>query len=305
VTSLDDSITFTFAGDMMFGRAINYFFQGNKIFNVMSNLGNRLFWGTDVSMVNLEGPISTTPVVPDDTANNMVFNFPPKSVDVLKWLHIGAVSLANNHSLNQGRTGIEMTRNLLEAQGISPVGDESEFGDFSVKEFSNGSMKLAVITINSLETDTSLETTIKKEKAAGAKVVVFPHWGVEYDTTHNSNQEKLAHQWIDWGADLIIGSHSHVVEDAEVYKGKPIFYSMGNLLFDQNFSQETQEGLIVSGEFTKNSIELVLLPTVSKKYKPELQIGQKKSDIINNFRKELGLQSCDGNYDCAKIELKY
>ena len=71
------------------------------------------------------------------------------------------------------------------------------------------------------------------------------HWGEEYKKIHNAYQEKLAHAVIDAGADLIIGHHPHVSEDVEQYKGKYIVYSLGNFVFDQNFSEDTRNGLVV------------------------------------------------------------
>ena len=102
-------------------------------------------------------------------------------------------------------------------------------------------------------------------------MLIFPHWGTEYEQTHSISQEKLAHAWIDAGADFVFGGNPHVIQDAEVYKGKPIFYSMGNLLFDQDFSPETQRGLVIAVKINKDGTKLVLLPTISKNYQPKIK----------------------------------
>jgi poly-gamma-glutamate synthesis protein (capsule biosynthesis protein) len=97
---------------------------------------------------------------------------------------------------------------------------------------------------------------IRAARAAGAQVViVYPHWGTEYKATPNAGQRTWAHRMIDAGADLIIGSHSHWAAAMEVYKGKPIWYSLGNFVFDQDWSEQTEEGLIL--ELTFNGPALV------------------------------------------------
>lgn len=302
---ISDEMTFTLGGDTMFDRYIDYSFREEKIFDVMKNLGERFFWGTDISMVNLEGPISATAITPDNTANNLIFNFPPKTPDVLKWLHINAVSLANNHTNNAGAAWLKNTQKVLGEKNITYIGQQSELNDDSVKRFQSGNQKISVITINLLETDDKLVPIIQKEKQDGNFVLIFPHWGNEYEKTHSQNQQNTAHGWIDAGADLIIGSHPHVVQDAEIYQGKVIFYSLGNLLFDQTFSSETQQGLVIAGKIKNNQLEkIVILPTIQKNLKPQLLTGSEKTDFITKLRKNLGLEkeNKDYGYDLIEIE---
>lgn len=280
----DDTATFIIGGDMMFDRGIDSHFRGDKLYDVVSNLGDKLFANADLSMVNLEGPISETEIPADNTANNMIFNFPPKSVDVLHWMGVNSVSLANNHTNNNGKKGLVNTKNVLTSNLIVPVGQESVFDEESIKRFNSNNKQISVIALNILETNPDISDLIKNEKSSSSFVIVYPHWGTEYSQSHGDQQEILAHRWIDAGADLIVGSHPHVIQDAEVYKGKPIFYSLGNLLFDQNFSKETQRGLIVAGEIRGDKLKLVLLPIVSNNFKPELLAGGEKINFLSNFR---------------------
>jgi len=91
---------------------------------------------------------------------------------------------------------------------------------------------------------------VKKAKANGADVViVFPHWGTEYHAKPNPGQVTLAHRILDAGADMIIGNHPHWTQAMEVYKGKPIWYALGNLVFDQTWSEETMEGMTLELTF--------------------------------------------------------
>ena len=75
----------------------------------------------------------------------------------------------------------------------------------------------------------------------------FTHWGAEYNENFTKTQQEQAHQIIDAGADVIFGSHPHVVEPMEEYKGKIIFYSLGNFVFDQLFSEKTSKNWLWGG----------------------------------------------------------
>jgi poly-gamma-glutamate capsule biosynthesis protein CapA/YwtB (metallophosphatase superfamily) len=86
-------------------------------------------------------------------------------------------------------------------------------------------------------------------------VIVFPHWGIEYQATATAKQRALGHAAIDAGADMVIGNHPHWAEGMEVYQGKPIWYALGNFVFDQTWSEPTMEGLIL--ELTFRGRELV------------------------------------------------
>jgi poly-gamma-glutamate capsule biosynthesis protein CapA/YwtB (metallophosphatase superfamily) len=85
---------------------------------------------------------------------------------------------------------------------------------------------------------------------AGAQVViVFPHWGTEYDPTPFRGQQTLARAALDAGADMVIGNHAHWAGAMEVYKGKPIWYALGNFVFDQTWSEPTMEGITLELTF--------------------------------------------------------
>jgi len=298
-----DEVTFTLAGDSMFDRAVDYKFRDNKIYDIFANFGDRVLSGTDLSLVNLEGPISAEPIVADQT-DSLIFNFPPKTADVLKWLHVNAVSLANNHTMNAGKAGFANTVKVLNEKNIIPIGSANTFDDTSIASFGSGTSKLSVITIESLEVNKDLTDIIKSEKAAGNRVLIMPHWGTEYEAIHSASQENLAHSWIDAGADIVIGSHPHVIEDAEMYKNRPIFYSIGNFVFDQTWSEPTQRGLIIAGKFKGDSLEIVLLPIISKKLQPELLRGSEKTDFITKIRSDLGLPTSDTGIGYDKITIQ-
>ena len=76
-------------------------------------------------------------------------------------------------------------------------------------------------------------------------MVVYAHWGNEYEPVARDATRSLARSFVDAGADVVIGSHPHVMQDVEEYRGKRIYYSLGNMVFDQYFSEEVREGMLV------------------------------------------------------------
>ncbi len=282
------SVTFTFGGDVMFGRMIAHTFSGKNLSHVFSPLGDRTFWGVDASVVNLEGPISPIPVEDDFNSKKLIFHFPPQAISALQFLRVTGASLANNHSANAGRAGVEKTQELLQGANIQAIGGPGDQDIPHVGVFQGEKIRLVVIGVHTLYGAPDLRDLISSyAKEKDTRVILFPHWGVEYASKHIDYQEGLAHAWIDAGADLVIGSHPHVIQDAEVYKGKPIIYSLGNFVFDQNFSKETQEGLFVAGEFTEKGLTLFGLPVHSIRYQPSLMRGADKKKILDTFYQSL------------------
>jgi poly-gamma-glutamate capsule biosynthesis protein CapA/YwtB (metallophosphatase superfamily) len=262
-------LTFTVAGDAMFGRMVSQTYPGDSLYQVLAKVHDPHFFDVNASLLNLEGPISESPVVQDLNPTSLVFNFPPQTVAALKYLGVKGVSLANNHTGNAGLSGLETTRRLLSASGIKTIGGPALSDFYQIATFSGELLNLVVIGINTFTGTPDLSGLIGQIKSDHHnRVLIFPHWGVEYSAAHTSLQQQLAHNWIDAGADLVVGSHPHVVEDSEIYKGKPIYYSLGNLVFDQNFSDQTQNGLVLTGKFTDTGLTITPLPVKLTKYQP-------------------------------------
>src|SRR3989344_2027127 len=290
----EKSVGFLVGGDMMFARGINQIF-GNDFNGAFSQFGDRVFWGTDASAINLEGSITQKPIPKDTPSNTMNFKFSPSIVKTLSFLHINAASQANNHSDNAGQEGIDTTRSLLRAAHIQPFGGPTDSSVTRIAYVTGNEMSLAIIGINltypgqDAATLVPLITELKKDPPT--RVLVMPHWGEEYMSTHSKDQAYAAHLWIDAGADMIIGSHPHVIQDAELYRGAPIIYSLGNLLFDQAFSRQTQEGLLIAGKFTSDGLTFFGLPTTTIHYQPRLETKERKQEILqaiyNPFEKHI------------------
>jgi poly-gamma-glutamate synthesis protein (capsule biosynthesis protein) len=137
--------------------------------------------------------------------------------------------------------------------------------------------------------DQEITATVKdiRNSNTGVFIIVNIHWGDEYQKSSSSFQQNLAHKIIDAGADLIIGHHPHVVQDIGFYKGKLIFYSLGNFIFDQYFSKDTQQGLAVELEFFSDKAIYRLLPIQSHLSQPFLM----EEEIKSAFLKDLAQKS--------------
>lgn len=288
--------TFMIGGDLMFDRMVNHTYKAVGTEHVFDGFDTGLFRGKDVALANLEGPISPVPIDDNITANNLTFNFPPDSIAALRSLGLTAVSLANNHSLNAGRSGLAATKRLLSDAGIVPIGQEDAFNGDSVHRFA-GSIPVSVVAVNLLAkpNQAAVEAAVRREHEAGQFVIVFPHWGVEYRATHTPSQAVAAHGWIEAGADAVIGAHPHVIEDLELYHGKPIVYSLGNFVFDQTFSEATQHGLLVGGTITSGSLQLTFVPISLKGLHPSVLGGAQRTSILSD------LFSSQGDGDRAQL----
>lgn len=237
-------ITVLFTGDIMLDRGVEYLMNKNSIFYPFEKV-SQFLRGVDIVVGNLEGPIVENP--PNFSDKSLKFAFSPEVVKGLSFANFNLFSLANNHTFDVGEVGLEETKEFLAKANINFVGHPIRCD----KDFLFKKDDIVFLAFNKTFpfncSDREIVEIVKKTKNSEPKkfLVVIFHWGEEYQFKSSVAQQKLARQVIDAGADLIIGSHPHVVQEIEEYKGKIIFYSLGNFIFDQYFSKETQKGLAV------------------------------------------------------------
>jgi poly-gamma-glutamate capsule biosynthesis protein CapA/YwtB (metallophosphatase superfamily) len=222
-----------------------------------------LLSAADISFVNLEAPFSDRgrPV-----ERGMVFKAEPEMIETLRLAGIDVVSTANNHARDCGRYGVEYTLDWLTKNGIAVAGtghtaeeahqgaiierNGQRFGFLAYTyDQSNGNHtdtddRVSMMDVNQMTTDVVIL------RARVDAVIVSMHAGVEYQKQPNAEQRRFAHAAIDAGACAVIGAHPHVSQPVESYGEGVIFYSLGNLVFDQFQRQETQHGLIADLRFT-------------------------------------------------------
>ena len=280
----DDSLKIMAVGDIMLDRKVRLRVEENGADYPIAKLipaEAELFNQVDVFIGNLEGAISArrAPVKTYD------FAFDDTATDLLRKLKITAVSLANNHSLDQGSAGLNASINALTAANIGYFGVATGGLAKPWSEDIKG-RKIAVlgydVTVKSLD-DESAHREIEIAAKENDIVIVYMHWGAEYQDRPTQSQRDLGRRLIDWGADAVIGSHPHVIEGMEIWNNRPIFWSLGNFIFDQDWSAKTQQGLILNLAFGQEKISVSFYPVSIIFSQPELMRGEEKNKVLQHI----------------------
>lgn len=244
---INNETTIIFVGDIMLGRSVmgktiemkDNFYPFRKVSEFLKN--------ADLTFANLENPI-----VKDcpETVGGFKFCTNYEIAGGLEFSGIDIVSLANNHSSNYGLEGLTETKDFLINNNISFVGDSN----LVIKEINGvkfGFLGFDYTLKNNLADDLKLIEDSKKEVDV---LIVGVHWGDEYKELANNFQRLTAKEMVVKGADVIIGGHPHWVEDYEEIDGKAVYYSLGNFIFDQMWSEETKKGLVVKLTFDETNL---------------------------------------------------
>lgn len=244
-------VNLIFTGDLSFDRYIRQIAMKNGYDFIIESL-RPLFLSADLVVINLETPITDQPSVSQysviGSPPNFIFTSPPETALILAQYNIRLVNLGNNHTLNFGLDGLAQTKQYLTAAKVDffgNTGQASESGRFAIKQINQ--LKLGFVNYNQF-VDGSLSAALEDLQNLRPQVdvlIVFCHWGEEYQPFADPEIQDLAHQFIDSGADLVIGTHPHVIQQSEIYQGQPIYYSLGNFVFDQYFSPETKRGMLI------------------------------------------------------------
>lgn len=260
-------VTMLFGGDLMLDRGVessvtkNFGGDFSRLFEKLDILKE-----ADIVFANLEGPASDQG---KDLGNLYSFRMSPGVLPALKGAGFLILSVANNHVGDWGRDAyIDTLARLKENEIIYTGGGNNASEAEEPKIVEKNGIKIGFIGFSDVGPDWMASNTDKAGillannprfeeiiKNASGKVdflVVSFHFGEEYKTKHNQRQESLAHRAIDNGAKIVIGHHPHVVEDTEVYKSGFVAYSLGNFIFDQKFSAETMQGMLLKIELAQN-----------------------------------------------------
>ena len=291
VTNVDDvanntkEVRIFFTGDVMLGRSV---------MSRSKQLGDHLYpfrktvdrlRRADLTIINLENPIiENCPI----HTEGFRFCSEPGSVSALEFAGINIASIANNHALDWGREGREQTIKYLNASGIESIGyDNVVYKKMSDVTFAFVGFDFVsnAYLLNSDQTDMIIEA-----KNNSDVLIASIHWGNEYFNTANSHQRRMARELIGLGVDMIIGHHPHWIQDVECFlrsDGKveiiesitseqfrqgqgcpqatiPVYYSLGNFVFDQMWSGETRTGaavetMFIDGKFVKDDVHIVYM----------------------------------------------
>lgn len=291
-----DFVNLAFLGDIMLDRgvksSVNKNFNGDysALFENMDELNK-----SDIVFANLEGPVSDGG---KDLHNLYSFRMDPGVVPALKGAGIDIVSVANNHVGDWGQDAYTDTLAHLKENEILYAGgglNERETETPTIIE--KNSMKIGYLAFSDKGPDwmqaaddkagilsasnPRFDEIIQNASKQVDDLIVSFHFGEEYQATHNDRQEYLAHRAIDDGAKLIIGAHPHVVEDFETYKSGFIAYSLGNFIFDQQFSANTMQGMLLEIKLYKNgSLETTKnIVKLNSVFQPEKIIKEKVEKV--------------------------
>jgi poly-gamma-glutamate synthesis protein (capsule biosynthesis protein) len=242
------------AGDMLFDRRIRQISAQNGSdypFSCIDSLINT----ADFAVANLEGPITSNASrslgsVPGST-DNYYFTFPTSTGVLLNRHHIGAVDLGNNHILNFGYSGLISTQENLSQAGVGYFGGVNE--NEGVFETNINGIPIVFLGYNEFGGSpvANVVNEIAKEHAAGKVVIVYTHWGDEYIDS-SPRLRPVAQLFAEAGANAVIGSHPHVVLGHEYIGDTLVYYSLGNFIFDQYFSNDVDHGMALMLTVTKD-----------------------------------------------------
>jgi len=265
----ENRFTIIFVGDVMLSRGVaaqikrhnDQSFPFLKIADALK--------GANIVFGNLEGPISARG---KNQGSEYSFRANPEVIQGLVFAGFDVISLANNHIWDWGADALQDTTHFLRDAGIGTVGAGSNEKEANAPFVANlGGTKVAFLAYTNLLPESlrawdnrpgvsdfdigAIKRKIRSLRDDGDIVVVSLHWGEEYAEKPSNAQREIAHELVDAGTDMIIGYHPHVIQEVEEYGDGWIAYSLGNFVFDQNFSEETVQGLLIRVNVEAGKVE--------------------------------------------------
>lgn len=300
VEPLLPAVSMTWAGDIIMGRHVHVrMIETGDWAAPFRSIANELTWA-DVTISNLECAISDSFETPTDWST-FDFKTDTPAVAGLELAQIDVLSRANNHSFNFGPIGMDDTTAVLDAAGIKHFGmgrNIAESRKAAIVEV--GGVTYAFLGYNGISDDWDgaeadspgtnplldwlVVEDIKRELAAGHIVLPYFHWGTEYVYDPTEEQRYFARVAIDNGAAMVMGSHPHWVQAVETYAGKSIVYSLGNFVFDQEWSLETKQGMMADVWMRGSDVlALDLVPVLIEDYhRPRRMSSDEAWPVLDN-----------------------
>ncbi|MBP5368331.1 MAG: CapA family protein [Bacteroidales bacterium] len=262
------SVTIVFTGDVLLDRGVRPTIEKNGVKDLFKGVSHH-FYNADYVVINLECPITDTA---SPVNKKYIFRADSKCAEGLKQAGVTHCALANNHTMDQGRAGLQSTVRNLKSVGISTVGFGYTREERIVPTYINqnnihialfNSCPLRVENWQNLENTPDINqadcSTLAKEirtfktQRPDYYVVVILHWGTEFISTPSLTQRYAAAELVSAGADLIIGHHPHVIQPMDTIGKVPVFYSLGNFVFDQS-KPEGRKAQMAVVTFSKDSL---------------------------------------------------
>lgn len=297
------TIVLSFAGDFTLGTDTKFayntslpaaFIDNGKNYSYFLQNVSNIFANDDYTLVNLETTFTDAEAkAPKDGEIFYNFKGPKEYVNILTKGSIEGVTIANNHIYDYGKQGITDTVNVLKENNVDICGE-----GYKILRDIQG-VKFGFLGYTGWGYSKDLKEKIKSDiselRKHGAQIIIpYFHWGIERSYEPYDVQQNLARFSIDNGADAVIGSHPHVIQSMENYKGKLIVYSMGNFCFGGNSNPLDKRTFILQtrvnmeNDKLKNFEYKVLPAMISSRndkndYIPTLAAGNSKEDILNTL----------------------
>lgn len=281
-------VTVVFSGDILLSSYVLNNYEKSGINGILSEELQSEMQNADITMVNEEFPFSNRGTQAQD--KQFTFRVDPGYVKILQEMGIDVVTVANNHALDYGTDALSDTFQTLDNAGIAYVGAgdnlERASQPYVIKAggktfgFLAASRVIPEVSWNidnrqpgMLCTYDSAElcNAVQKAKETCDYVVVYVHWGIERENTPQDYQRQLGKAYIDAGADMVIGAHPHVLQGIEYYNGKPIVYSLGNYIFNQEINSTVLLKTTITPE---NETTLQLIPAYASGAKTQKMQGE-------------------------------
>lgn len=293
-------LTVSIVGDILLDRGVGKEISRNGIKYPYEKIKD-IVKDADITFGNLECPI-TTEGAPILKKRNLVFQADPSNTNALKDAGFDILNLANNHSMDYNAKGLMNTVQNLHSREIETVGAGKDREDAHKPVFiekkgiiigfmgysafpSEGYFYFDYKPGVSYANEDKLAQEIKQAKTGCDLLIVSFHWGKEFDHSTSEHQKFLAHLAVENGADVIIGHHPHVLQGVEVYRAKPIFYSLGNFVFDRQIPPGTDETMILNLKVSDKKIrEAELLPVKILRCQPFKASGNIAAGVLNNLK---------------------
>jgi poly-gamma-glutamate capsule biosynthesis protein CapA/YwtB (metallophosphatase superfamily) len=272
---IEDTIRLTFAGDAMMDWSVKSTISKKGAYYPFVHVKKELA-SSDLGIVNLETAITTSS---NKTPKQYNFKSDPISLSGLKNAGFQLVSLANNHTLDYQLQGLKDTITNLKKYKLAYIGGGLTATEaYAAKTYQLKGKTVKLLAFSRVLPDyswvatatkpglangydlTLINKTIKKEKENADYVFVYIHWGIETNRRPEQYQRQWAKTMIDSGADGIIGSHTHVLQGFEYYKGKPIAYSLGNFLFPDYVRGDKAQTALVHLDIKNKNFAMSVIP---------------------------------------------
>lgn len=293
-----EPVTILFTGDVMLGRHVERLMAANGEMYPFENIQD-LLADPDLTFMNLEGPIVKNHIPTPDFSTN--FSFSDDKAELLADLGVDGVWLGNNHTLDQGTIGYKQTKEILTKNNILFAGHATEMSRNHELQIETTQGNITFLSFNTTYPQNDVLAAVETVKEISSSrddvIIVNMHWGNEYQLTSSIAQQELAHQLIDAGTDVIIGHHPHVTQEIEIYNEKPIFYSLGNFVFDQYFSKDVEEFYALQLTLQSGSVEFEIIPLASDRSQVRFMTDEEAATYLDALMERSPIPNASGLFD--------